>query len=140
MGIGDVAASDFLSLLRPVGTTQFDRHPPFHSRTRSSERRRWHPMFGTVSNDFAISRSLRHRYSFSLTAQPGVEGRGAGLPRHVRDVSRRGDQARIHVGNAPRVRAVTRNTPGGLKIVEAFERFAEHRGDAIAAIPQRRTK
>jgi hypothetical protein len=30
-------------LLRSISAVQFDRHPPFHSRPRSSRRRSWHP-------------------------------------------------------------------------------------------------
>jgi hypothetical protein len=65
---------------------------------------------------------------------------------HVRDVSCREDQARTHVGNAPQVLAACRNTAltllrrMGLKIVEGFEHFAEHRSEAIATVIQRRTE
>jgi predicted transposase YbfD/YdcC len=65
---------------------------------------------------------------------------------HVRDVSYREDQARTHVGNAPQVLAACRNTAltllrrTGLKIVEGFEHFAEHRSEAIATVMQRRTE
>ena len=65
---------------------------------------------------------------------------------HVRDVSYREDQARTHVGNAPQVLAACRNTAltlirrTGLKIVEGFEHFAEHRSEAIATVMQQRTE
>jgi len=65
---------------------------------------------------------------------------------HVRDVSCREDQARTRVGNAPQVLAACRNTAltllrrMGLKIVEGFEHFAEYRGEAVAAVLQRRTE
>lgn len=65
---------------------------------------------------------------------------------YVRDVSCREDQARTHVGNAPQVLAACRNTAltllrrAGLKIVEGFEHFAEHRSDAVAAVMRRRTE
>ena len=39
MGIGAATSSYFVGLLRPVSTAQFDRHPPFHPRPRSSRRR-----------------------------------------------------------------------------------------------------
>ena len=54
-------------------------------------------------------------------------------PHHVRDVSCREDQAHTHVGKAPQLLAADRNTAQmrlrrmGLKIVERFEHFAEHR-------------
>ena len=65
---------------------------------------------------------------------------------HVRDVSCREDQARTNVGNAPQALAACRNTAltllrrMGLKIVEGFEHFAEHRSEAIAAVMPRRTE
>ena len=65
---------------------------------------------------------------------------------YVRDVSCREDQARTHVGNAPQALAACRNTAltllrrMRLKIVEGFEHFAEHRGEAVAAVLQRRTE
>jgi predicted transposase YbfD/YdcC len=65
---------------------------------------------------------------------------------HVRDMSCREDQARTRVGNAPQVLAAWRNTAltllrrMGLKIVEGFKHFAEYRGEAVAAVLQRRTE
>ena len=65
---------------------------------------------------------------------------------HVRDVSYREDQARTHVGNAPQALVACRNTAltllrrMGLRIVEGFEHFAEHRTEAIAAVLRRRTE
>jgi len=40
MGIGATATSNFVRLLRSVSAAQFDRHPSFHSRPRSSARQR----------------------------------------------------------------------------------------------------
>jgi len=59
---------------------------------------------------------------------------------YVRDVSYQEDQVRTHVGNAPRALAACRNTAltllrrMGLRIVEGFEHFAEHRSEALAAV------
>ena len=49
IGIATTPSGNFVGLLRSIGATQFDRHPPFHSRrpvfqaTKVST-----PMFGTV--------------------------------------------------------------------------------------------
>ena len=65
---------------------------------------------------------------------------------YVRDVSYREDQARTRVGNAPQALAACRNTAltllrrMGLRVVEGFEHFAEHRAQAIAAVLRRRTE
>jgi hypothetical protein len=75
-------------------------------------------------------------------AHRGIENR----LHYVRDVSCREDQARANAGNAPQVLAAFRNTAitllrrMGMKIVEGFEHFAEHREQAIAAIVRRRTE
>jgi len=65
---------------------------------------------------------------------------------YVRDVSCHEDQGRTHVGNAPQALAACRNTAltllrrMGLRVVEGFEHFAEHRIQAIAAVIQPRTE
>jgi hypothetical protein len=56
---------------------------------------------------------------------------------YVRDVTCREDQARAHAGNAPHALTAFRNTTLtlirrlGLKFVEGFEHFAEHRVQAL---------
>jgi predicted transposase YbfD/YdcC len=65
---------------------------------------------------------------------------------YVRDVSFGEDQARASAGNAPQALAAFRNTAitilrrMGMKIVEGFEHFTEHRMEAIAAVINRRTE
>jgi hypothetical protein len=73
-------------------------------------------------------------------AQWGIENR----LHHVRDVSYGEDRTQANAGNAPQALAACRNTAltmlrrMGMKIVEGFEHFSEHRMDAIAAVLQRR--
>ena len=65
---------------------------------------------------------------------------------YVRDVSYGEDCGRTSTGNAPQTLAACPNTAMtllrrmGMKIVEGFEHFAEHRLDAIAAVSRRRTE
>jgi predicted transposase YbfD/YdcC len=65
---------------------------------------------------------------------------------YVRDVSFREDQARANAGNAPQALTAFRNTAitilrrMGMKVVEGFEYFAEHRMEAIAAVTNDRTE
>jgi hypothetical protein len=65
---------------------------------------------------------------------------------YVRDVTCREDEGRTRSGNAPQALAALRNTPLtmirriGLRPVEAFEHFAEHRQAAIEAVCAKRTE
>jgi hypothetical protein len=40
IGVGATTTGNLVGLLRSISAAQFDRHPPFHSRRRSSMRRR----------------------------------------------------------------------------------------------------